>query len=193
VKIDVGLGGSKKLYLVVDNAHGGDGGDDVVWSEPTIATEKGMMRLTDLKWTSASSGPKTAVSTTRSASGKALVVNGKPVAYGIAAHAKSVIEFDLPEGATRFKAFAGIDDGGVPPPKGPSPGPTVRFMIFTQSPYATDIGAEIPVRLAACGFTENAAIRDLWQKKDLGPVKNGELKPVVKAHSAVLYRLSPPK
>jgi hypothetical protein len=193
VKIDVGLGGSKKLYLVVDNAHGGDGGDDVVWSEPIIVTEKGVTKLTELKWAAASSGPKTAVSTTRSASGKALVVNGKPVTFGIATHAKSVIEFDLPEGAMRFKAFAGIDDGGTPPPADTSAGPTVRFMIFTQSPFATDAGAEISVRLAACGFTENADVRDLWQKKDIGPVKNGELKPFVKAHSTVLYRLSPPK
>ncbi len=193
IKIDVGLNGSKKLYLVVDDGHGGNGGDDVVWSEPTITTVKGVTKLTDLKWTSASSGPKTAVSTTQSASGKALVVNGKPVAFGIAAHAKSIIEFDLPEGATRFKAFAGIDDGGAPPPEGPWPGPTVRFLVFIQSPYATEADAEIPVRLSACGFTENADVRDLWQKKDLGPVKNGELKPVVKAHSAVLYRLSPPK
>ncbi|MEO6995058.1 MAG: NPCBM/NEW2 domain-containing protein [Lacunisphaera sp.] len=193
VNIDIGLNGSKKLYLVVDDGHGGDGGDDVVWSEPTVTTEKGVTKLTDLKWTSATSGPKTAVSIAQSASGKALVVNGKPVAFGIAAHAKSVIEFDLPEGATRFKAFAGIDDGGAPLPEGPGPGPTVRFLVFTQSPYATDVGSEIPVRLAACGFTENADARDLWQKKDLGPVKNGELKPMVKAHSAVLYRLSPPK
>jgi hypothetical protein len=193
VKIDVGLNGSRKLYLVVDDAHGGNGGDDVVWSEPTITTGKGVIKLTELKWISASSGPKTAVSTTQSASGKALTVNGKPVAFGIAVRAKSVIEFDLPEGATRFKAFAGIGDGSTPPPDAPWPGATVRFLVFTQSPYATDADAEIPVRLAACGFTEKADARDLWQKQDLGPVKDGELKPVVKAHGAVLYRLSPPK
>ena len=114
-------------------------------------------------------------------------------AFGIAAHAKSIIEFDPPEGATRFKAFAGIDDGGAEPPKGSEAGPTVRFLIFTQSPYATDSATAIPVKLAEIGFGPNATVRDLWAKKDLDPVMHGELAPMVNAHGAVLYRISAAK
>jgi hypothetical protein len=193
VRIDIGLNGSRKLYLVVEDTRGGDGGDNAVWSEPTITTASGVTKLTELKWVSATSGPKTAVSITQSATGTPLTVAGKSVSFGIAAHAKSVIEFDLPEGAARFQAFAGIDDGGAEPPKGPWPGPTVRFLIFTQSPYATDSATAIPVKLAEIGFAPNAAARDLWSKKELGPITHDKLSPVVNAHGTALYRISPTK
>ena len=192
INIDVDLSGATKLFLVVDDTHGGNGGDNIVWSEPTITTPGGTTKLTELKWTGATSGPKTEVSTTKSASGKEPLVAGKPVASGIAAHAKSVIDFDLPAGTTRFQAFAGIDDGGAPPPNGPWPGPTVRFMIFTQSPYATEAATAVPVKLSELGLGAGANVRDLWRHQDLGAV-TGEIAPVVNAHCAVLYRVSPAK
>jgi hypothetical protein len=119
-----------------------------------------------------------------------MLVAGKPVPFGIATHAKSVIEFDVPAGVTRFQCFAGIDDSGAPASRGPF-GPTVRFLVFTQSPYATEASSVVPATLADLGFSE-ARIRDLWQGKDLGAFEK-EFAPTIKAHSAGLYRVSPAK
>ena len=192
VRLDVDLTGATKLFLVMDDTRWGDGGDDAVWSEPVLLTATGPRKLTELKWASATSGHKTTASTEKSASGKTLTVARQPVLFGIAAHAQSVIEFDLPAGTTRFQAFAGIDDGGAAPPNGPWSGPTVRFMVFTQSPYTTDAAAPVPVKVSEFGFSGSARIRDLWQKKDLAAI-SGEFAPTIRAHSAGLYRVSPVK
>jgi alpha-galactosidase len=189
VKLDVDLAGARKLFLVVDDTRSGNGGDNIVWSEPTLISAAGSQKLTELKWVNASSGGNTQVSTEHSANGKEMLLAGKPPRFGIAAHAKSVIEFDLPAGTTRFQCFAGIDDEGAPPPRGPFGGPAVRFSVFTQSPFATDAAAAIPLKLSEIGFAAVARARDLWQHKDLGAVSD-EFAPVIKAHGAGLYRLS---
>jgi hypothetical protein len=189
-KIDVELKGARKLFLVVEDTRGGNGGDNVVWSEPVLVTGDGSQKLTELKWVSATSG-RGEVSTDHSATGNEMRVAGKPVPFGIAAHAKSVIEFDLPAGATRFQCFAGIDASGAPALRGPF-GPTVRFLVYTQSPYATDASSVVPATLADLGFSQGARIRDLWEGKDLGSFEK-EFAPTIKAHSAGLYRVSPAK
>jgi alpha-galactosidase len=189
-KIDVDLVGTHKLFLVVEDTRGGNGGDNVVWSEPVLVTGDGPQKLTELKWVSATSG-RGEVSTDHSASGNEMRVAGKPVSFGIATHAKSVIEFDVPAGVTSFRCFAGIDDSGAPASRGPF-GPTVRFLVFTHSPYATEASSVVPVTLADLGFSQEARIRDLWQGKDLGSFEK-EFAPTIKAHSAGLYRVSPAK
>jgi hypothetical protein len=118
-----------------------------------------------------------------------MIVAGQPAPFGIAARPKSVIEYDLPAGCTRFQAFAGLDDSGAAPPASPWPIPSVRFMVFTQSPYATAAAAAVPVKLSELGFSGTCRIRDLWQKKDLDLVA-GEFAPVINAHGAGLYRVS---
>jgi hypothetical protein len=189
VKIDEDVTGASKLFLVVDDGRGGNGGEDIVWSEPTLITTNGSIKLTELKWVNATSG-RGQVSTEHSASGKDLMVAGKPAPFGIGTHAKSVIEFDLPAGVTRFQAFAGIDDSGAAPQRGGGPGGGLRFLVFTQSPFATEASAPVPVMLSELGVTGGGRVRDLWQKKDLGPV-TGEFAPVINAHGAGLYRVSP--
>lgn len=176
----------------MEDARGGNGGENIVWSEPTVLTGGGSQKLTDLKWVSATSGRNTQVSTEHSASGKEMLVAGKPSPFGIAAHAKSAIEFDLPAGATRFQCFAGLDDAGAPPPRGPFGGPGVRFLVFTQSPYATDASATVPIKLSEIGLHQGGRVRDLWQNKDLD-VFPAEFAPVINAHGAGLYRISESK
>jgi hypothetical protein len=192
VRLDVDVTGASKLFLVVDDTRGGNDGDDIVWSEPTLVTPDGPRILTELTWVNATSGRNTQVSTEHSAGGKDLMVAGRPAPFGLAAHAQSVIEYDLPAGTTRFQAFAGIDADRAPPSNDPWPRPTVRFMIFTQSPYATTASAVVPVKLAELGLPAEARVRDLWQKKDLGSF-TGEFGPVINAHGAGLYRVSPAK
>jgi hypothetical protein len=189
VRIDLDVTGATKLFLVVDDGRDGGGRSDVVWSEPTLVTAAGTRKLTDLKWVGATSGRGTQVSTEHSASGHAMIVAGQPAPFGIAARPKSVIDYDLPAGCTRFRVFAGLDDGGDAPPASPRPAPSVRFMVFTQSPYATAASVAVPVNLAELGFAGACRIRDLWQKKDLDPV-TGEFAPTINAHGAGLYRVS---
>ncbi len=188
VRIDLDVTGARKLYLIVNDGRGGNGGEDVVWSEPTIITPGGPRRLTDLKWVSAKAG-RGEVSTGKSASGKEMIVAGKPAPFGIATHADSLIEYDLPAGTTRFTAYAGIDDSGTAPTRMGPPGGGVRFLVCTQSPIATEASAAIPVKVEELGFSGTVKVRSLWDNADIGSV-NGTFAPVIKVHGAGLYRVS---
>lgn len=115
-----------------------------------------------------------------------MTINGKKVPYGIGTHAQSIIEWNLPAGYTRFKAFAGLDDGGTGQPNGA----TVRAMVFTQAPLTQNANRPIVVPLLELGFTGPVRVRDLWQKKGLGIYK-GEFAPEVVPHGGRLYRISP--
>jgi alpha-galactosidase len=184
VEVNVDITGARKLFLVVD-----DGGDNFVadhfnWGEPRLVGPQGEKKLTDLKWVRATAGWGKP-STTVAASGKEMRIDGKKVAYGIGTHASSVIEFDLPEGYTHFKSFAGLDDGGTAQPNGA----TVRAMVATKSPFAVGQATEVPVTLSELGFTGTVKIRDLWQKKDLGTF-TGQFAPRIMPHGAGLYRIS---
>jgi hypothetical protein len=95
VKLDVDLAGARKLFLVVDDTRGGNGGDNIVWSEPTLISATGSQKLTELKWVNASSGGNTQVSTEHSANGTEMLLAGKPPRFGIAAHAKEAIHNNL--------------------------------------------------------------------------------------------------
>jgi hypothetical protein len=50
--------------------------------------------------------------------------------------------------------------------------------------------AVVPVRLAELGYNSPVNIRDLWARKDLGPVE-GVFSPEAPAHGARLFRLTP--
>ena len=187
VNVDVDITSAKKLFLVVDNGGDNFDADHVDWVEPRLVGPNGEMKLSDLKWTSATTGWGQ-VSTTLGAGGQPMSVNGKAVSYGIAAHGPSVIEFDLPAGYTRFKALAALDDGGT---SQNIPGSTVHFLVFTQSPYSQN-GNQVGVSLKDVGVAGNAKVRDLWRKVDLGRV-GSEFTPQIASHGAGLYRISPQK
>ncbi len=188
VAIDIDLTGATKLFLVTDDAGDGTSWDHVVWAGPTLFGADGReKKLTDLSWTNASTGWGE-VSKEKAPSGNPMSVNGHPVAFGVAAHAKSVIEFDLPPGSTRFKVFAAVDDGVMQS----SQGGTVRFLVFAVS-RSGDMdrpGLPVAVHFADLGFAGRCRIRDLWEKKDLGDFA-GEFAPTLAWHAAGLYRISP--
>jgi putative membrane-bound dehydrogenase-like protein len=142
VDIDIDITGAKELYLVVTDGGDGFACDWANWAEPQIdvpaeVRAKGELprlvpnwkKLTDYKWKSASS-EWGQVRVNKNAGGDAMKIAGKPVEYGIGTHANSVIQFDLPEGAKRFKARAGLDNGGTDQ----GGGSTVEFFVFTQKP-----------------------------------------------------------
>ena len=187
VEVDVDITGAKKLYLMVD-----DGGDTFTadhcdWSEPRLTGPKGELKLTELPWVRATTGWGE-VSTRNAVGGKEMRIDGKKVAYGIGTHANSIIEFDLPEGYTRFKTFAGLDEGGTTQPNGA----TVKVLVFTRPPYLTEESAKVPVTWQELGFSGSVRVRDLWQKKDLGVFRD-EFSPQLKSHASGLYRITPVK
>ncbi|TWU06103.1 PVC-type heme-binding CxxCH protein [Stieleria varia] len=132
VDINVELGDAKELYLVVTDGGNGYGCDWADWGEPRLTGPAGEMKLTDLKWKSATTDFGQ-VRVDKNAGGAKLQINGKPVAYGFGTHANSVIAFDLPTGYNRFQARAGLDNGGTDQGScGDSS--SVEFLVYTSKP-----------------------------------------------------------
>jgi putative membrane-bound dehydrogenase-like protein len=131
VDVDVDVTGAKTLYLVVTDGGNGFACDWADWAEPRFVGKTGETKLTGLKWESAAAGWGQ-VRMNRNADGGPLKIAGKPVAWGIGTHAPSVIVFRIPSGTTRFKARAGLDDGGTSQNGGKST--SVRFLVYTQRP-----------------------------------------------------------
>ena len=165
VDIDIDITGAKKLYLVTSF-------DDVIgfashncdWIEPKIIGPKSATNLTDLKWIKASAGRGTP-SINKTGRGGKLTVNGKEFKNGISANATSIIEYELPEGVTRFKVKAGLDDGasgrGLPGqaanPQSVRPN-NAKFMIFTEDPAGPvpADSASITVKFDQLGLIRNS-------------------------------------
>src|SRR5205814_2178172 len=104
--VDLDVTGVKRLWLVADDAGDGIFADHVVWAEPRF-DGKPVER-----WASATQGyGQTRLN--RSATGKPLGLGGKDVTSGIGTHASSTITIDVPAGATRFRARAGLKREGA--------------------------------------------------------------------------------
>lgn len=187
VAIDIELGEVAKLVLVVDDNGDGRSWDHALWIEPTLIFADGHeQRLTELPWVRAIAGHGE-VSQEKAPSGRPMSVNGKPVAYGIAAHAPAVIEYDLPRGALRFRARGALDDAAIAQTRGG----TVRFLAYAvgATPRLSQSGVSVPVNLAELGFKGQVQIRDLWDHKDLGKYKT-TFAPIIEWHGGRLYRVS---
>jgi putative membrane-bound dehydrogenase-like protein len=127
--IEADISGAKNLYLVVTDGGNGFACDWADWADPTLTGPKGKLKLTDLKWKSASSGWGQ-VMVDRNANGGPLRIAGNSIGNGIGTHANSVIHFELPEGYTKFTATVGIDNGGSDQGGGSS----IQFAVYTQKP-----------------------------------------------------------
>lgn len=132
VKVEAEIAGAKELYLIVRDGGDGYGCDWADWAEPRLVGPQGEMKLTDLKWKSASAGYGE-VRVNRNAGGDGLKIAGKDVPFGIGTHANSVIAYALPEGYTKFVATAGLDDSGTRQ----GCGSTVQFLVYTEQPPAS--------------------------------------------------------
>lgn len=130
VNVDVDLAGAKGLWLVVNDAGDSFSCDWGDWLDPQfIKADGSSISLTDLKWKSATTGHGE-VRFNQNAGGNPLSVDRKLYAKGIGTHAPSVVYFEIPEGVTRFKSQAGLDNGGTDQ----GCGSTVEFMVFTDKP-----------------------------------------------------------
>jgi alpha-galactosidase len=174
--------GAKRLVLAVDDGGNDANYDHAAWIEPTLTGPKGTLKLTDLKWTSATTGWGE-LQAGRSAAGAPLTWKGEP-AWGIGAHAVSAIAYDLPEGYDRFSARGIITpvDGGTA---------SVRFLVLVD-PKETRVPARstVAVSFADIGINGKAKVRDLWKREDLGEFSD-RLSTDLPLKGTRLYRISP--
>ncbi len=188
VDIDLDITGAAKLVLLTENAGTGNNNDESLWIDPRLVMADGSERsLLATPWVKAEA-LWDQVSTEKAPSGKPMSHQGRPVPRGIGAHAKSIIEYDLPAGAVRFKARGALDDEAVKQ----ADGGHLRFLVFT-APAGGDLDKKgLPVAFAPAdlGFTGPVRIRDLWTHTDLGEHR-GPFSPVIPWHGAGLYRISP--
>ncbi|MFN8239305.1 MAG: NPCBM/NEW2 domain-containing protein, partial [Bacteroidales bacterium] len=196
VVVDLDITGAKKLYLVTAS-------DDVAgfsshscnWVEPQLFFGNNRINLTDVPWVRASAG-RGKPTINRKAGGGVMYVNGREVTNGISANAPSIIEYDLPESVTRFRAVAGLDNGFASTSgqdntimhSRPNNG---RFMVFTTDPSGPEPGptAIITVSFEKMGISGTYSVTDLWTGKTLGNF-TGEFSQTINRHGAGLYRLS---
>ena len=184
VNLHADITGAKKLYMVVTDAGDNFNYDHTDWINPTITKADGTTTgLTTLSWVSATSGWDK-VYINKSLNGNALKVNGVTYANGFSLNSYSIIEFNLPDGYTKFNSFCGFDDEVLTAPNGVS----VEFMVFTQNP-AIDSTVVIPVNLSNLGYNKSYLIRDLWTKKDIGTFNDSIFAPSIHQHGAGLYRI----
>lgn len=184
--VDIDITGAKKIWLVVGNGGDDTGWDHADWINPMLYTDKDSVAVTDLKWNKARAGWGT-VRINKAVSGADLVVNKIKYTNGIGTHAVSMIEYTLPEGCTRFKAWVGLDNAAAVQ----NTGGTVQFMVFTEDPSGPlpPPVAKIPVQLKELGISSACTIQDLWHGKSLGTF-SGEFAPVINYHGAGLYRIA---
>jgi hypothetical protein len=195
--IDIDIHGAKKLYLVATY-------DDVIgfarhncdWIEPEIIGPKGSMNLTDLKWIKASGGHGEPV-VNQAAGGEKLTVNGKVYKNGINVNATSIIEYDLPEGMTKFKAKAGLQNdiaSGGPAAHDPESqlrmNNTAKFLVFIEDPAGPQPSdtASISVRFEQIGLHGTHKVEDLWTGENLGKFTDSFTR-TINRHGAGLYRI----
>lgn len=187
--VDIDITGARKLYLAVS-----DGGDNIDWDHadwiaPTVYKGSDSISLSTMKWTKATAGWSRA-RVNKGVSGSDLIVGDVKYETGIGTHSNSVIEYDLPEGVTRFKAMVGLDKAGVVQ----NTGATVQFMVYTQDPAGPKPAdsTQVKVQLKDLGFNSACTVKDLWTGKQVGVI-SGEFAPYIRRHGAGLYRITPQK
>ncbi|MDL2243868.1 NPCBM/NEW2 domain-containing protein, partial [Bacteroidales bacterium OttesenSCG-928-J19] len=183
--VDVDITGATKLYLVVTDAGDGIDYDHGDWVNPTLHKADGnTLDLTTVNWVRATSGWDQ-VKKNKSLDNRTLTINGQTYAKGFGTNSNSIIEFDLPEGYTRFTAFCGFDDEV----KNASKGVTIEFLVYTTDPKALS-NETLTLDLEDFGFNGSCQIRDLWERKDLGVFSGSEFRQVINRHGVGFYRIS---
>lgn len=140
VDIDVDLTGAKKLYLVVTDAGDGNSCDHTDWVNPTLVTADGEISLLDLQWTSAEATYGN-INRNQNVQGQPIRIGGKSYEKGLGTHASSLIAYDLPQGVTRFRGSAGLDNSGTDQ-GGCGQNATVQFRLYTSMPSDFNVGSE---------------------------------------------------
>ena len=178
-KVEVSVKEGKKLVLFVKDGGNGTDWDHVVWVDPVLHGPNGDLKLTDLKWISATSGYGE-VKVNRTCENRPIIIDNKP-AEGIGSHAESVIIYDLPAGYTTFTATGVVtqDRGSV-----------VFGVLVSKGNVDLPETANVKVNFEAIGIKGQVKVRDLWSHKDLGTFNESFVRELPQ-HGAGLYRISP--
>jgi hypothetical protein len=178
-KVEVSVKDGKKLVLFVKDGGNGTDWDHVVWVDPVLHGPNGDLKLTDLKWISATSGYGE-VKVNRTCENRPIIIDNKP-AEGIGSHAESVIIYDLPAGYTTFSATGVVtqDRGSV-----------VFGVLVSKGNVDLPETAKVKVNFEAIGMKGKVKVLDLWSHKDLGTF-NESFERELPQHGAGLYRISP--
>ena len=140
VEIDVPLNGARQLYLVASDGGNGYACDWADWCEPRLVGKQGQLKLTELKWKSATTGWGQ-VRVNQNCEGGPLRVGGRTFDFGIGTHANSVLHFELPAGYDRFQVTAGLDEGGTRQGGNQS---SVQFAVYFEQPPVPGEGKRTP-------------------------------------------------
>lgn len=131
-RLQASLGEAKDLYLVVTDAGNGFSCDWADWISPRLTGPQGELKLTELKWKSASS-QWGQVRIGKNAGGGPLKIAGQSYDNGIGTHAASVIHYVIPAGYDRFEAEVGLDEGGTSQGNCGAQA-SVQFAVYTAAP-----------------------------------------------------------
>ena len=178
-KVEVSVKEGKKLVLFVKDGGNGFDWDHVVWVDPVLHGSKGDLKLTDLKWISASSGWGEA-HVNRTCDNKPIIINDK-AAEGIGTHGESIIIYELPEGYDTFTSTGVVtqDKGSV-----------VFGVLVSKGTIDLPETANVKVNFETLGIKGKVKVRDLWGHKNLGIFK-GSFSRELPQHGAGLYQIRP--
>lgn len=128
-----------QLALVVDDSGDGYSYDHGDWINPVLVMDDGSEReLTrnDMIREDYSGSFFKRINYDKNIEGGSLKVNGKAYAKGWSCNANAMVLYKLPQGARRFKAFAGIDDTGRLQTGATT---TLKFLVFAGDPTRRDV------------------------------------------------------
>lgn len=138
VPIDITIEGAKRLWLIAHDAGNGNSCDWADWINPVLVDDAGReQKLTDLKWQYAEAGWGK-INRGKDCKGGPLRVGGRQYKDGIGLHANATLVYRLPDSHrfVRFRALAGVDNGGRE--TGGSDykggGASVRFHVYHDGP-----------------------------------------------------------
>ena len=146
VSIDVDITGAKQLFLVVSDGDNGISCDHADWAEPVLVMDGGSeLKLTEIKWreTKTSFGE---IHVNQSVNGQQIRIGGTSYQFGLGTHATSMIAYDLPQGARRFRAIGGLDNSGTDQEGDCGKNARIQFSVYTETPR--DIASTQPDLLA---------------------------------------------
>ena len=122
--------GSRELALVATDGGDGYDCDHADWINPVVTMKDGStLDLTTYKYMRSTCGWGS-VAVNKNINGGKLSIDGTQYDKGIATHANSILLYELPEGAVKFTALAGIDNTGSDQGSKSS----VEFMVFNEDP-----------------------------------------------------------
>jgi hypothetical protein len=194
--IDIALPkGSRKIALVATDGGDTHSCDHADWIAPTVTLQDGStVDLTQQEMITSTCGWGE-VHVNRNLNGGDLSINGTKYEKGVATHANSVIVYNLPKGAVRFTAKAGIDNTGTNQGSISS----VEFMVFNYDPTSTEEGPaahagdkKVNIDLTQLGFDKKqpCTVTEVWSGKSEGNFRGSKFSTTLKEHASALYRIS---